>query len=263
MPYILETVEYRNGAIKDIRKYFSANFGKKLPKSPRSGVSSEAMKRVNREHAIRTLEGDIIENFDENDVFVALTYGSMNPVPDEERARKDIEDFQRKARRFFAKQGEEHKYIHVPEYSGRRPHHHVIMKGIKPGDLKKLWPHGNVRITPLWGKGDYRKLAEYLVNRAEEEALRSGKTNQKRWNSSKNLKKPKTTKEVIESKSWRSMPKAPKEYYIEGNNVENRINEFDGRPMQFYRLMRLEGKNHDNVKASTGGKGRSNPPPAS
>lgn len=259
MPYIKTIVDC--GHMIEVYKYYAPNYSKKRSRGEKIKETTEAMKRVNLNHAARKLSWLIAANFGKGDTHTVLTHGGAEPDP--KKAKANLAKFHRAARAYFKKHGREYKYIVVTEYQAKRIHHHIIMPGIPVEDLQALWPHGRPRITALDANGQYSQLAEYLIKETDRTFRDEDAPSRKRWSASKNLKQPKIIREVITSKHWTTNPKAPKGWYIEGNEVTNRVNEFDGLPMQFYRLMRLEERSHDNVKAGTGGKGRSNPPPAS
>jgi hypothetical protein len=256
MPYIKTTVDC--GHMIEVYKYYAPNYSKKRSRGEKVKEATEAMKKVNLDHAARKLNWLISCNFGKGDLHVTLTYGGSEPDPKE--AKTNLAKFHRAARAYFKKAGKEYKYIAVTEYQAKRIHHHVIMPGLPVEELQALWPHGRPRITALDANGQYSQLAEYLIKETERTFRGEDAPSKKRWSASKNLKQPKIIREVIESKKWSTNPKAPKGWYIEGGEVTNRVNEFDGLPMQFYRLMRMEGNADERKKA---GKGRSGAPPTS
>lgn len=238
MPYIKVIVDM--GKVIEVYKYFAPNYSRKSSRGEKVREATEAMKKVNLNHAARKLNWLISTNFGKGDIHAVLTYGGDEPDP--KTARENLAKFHRAARAYFKKTGREYKYIAVTEYKAKRIHHHIIMPGVPAEDLQMLWPHGRPRITALDANGQYSQLAEYLIKETERTFRDEDAPSRKRWSASKNLKQPKIIREVIASKHWTTNPKAPKGWYIEGNEVTNRVNEFDGLPMQFYRLIRLEEK---------------------
>lgn len=178
----------------------------KLPRAKRERASPPKQKKLNDMNSRKYFRMLVIENFDENDNILHLSYKEQ--PSSREEAAKILNNFIRRVRSLYKKNGCELKCITVTE--GGRPgkrdpdkftriHHHVIVNGDVPlSEVRKLWrvkgedknyhPIGLVRADPLQ-PGLYeegmRKIANYLTKSAEDAEL-----NERVWNCSRNLKRP-------------------------------------------------------------------------
>lgn len=164
-------------------------------KSVKRNVTPEQMKKVNIRNAILKCERLIRCNFTKGDYHLVLTYSKKSwgvKGPTIELSKKEYNKFMRKLRDHYKKIDKDFKYIAVTEYESNRIHHHIILEKIDIAILQNFWLHnGNLHITPLYADKDYRQLAEYLVKETREKRENQEKHMfKKRWNSSKNLKKP-------------------------------------------------------------------------
>ena len=167
---------------------------------------------------------------------MVIGYG-RSKAPEPEEARKHLEEFLRRARKYFRGQGQELRYITVTEYKRTRIHHHVIMPEAPMRVLYKLWTHGRPHITPLDESGDYRQLAEYLVKETSVTFAESGPY-KKRWNQSKNLRDPVIKTEIVSAKSWRKTPEPWKGYYIKKDSIREGTHDVTGYQYQYYTMIR-------------------------
>lgn len=238
MPYLKRTV--RAGDVIFVKKYFSSRYGKKNDgsKAARSSPSPEKMQETNARNAIDKLTWLINANFADGDFHMVLTYKGEKPSP--EQAAENLRKYLRKLRAEYKKAGEELKYIWVTEYQSSRIHHHVLLNKFDTTVLTELWEHGTNHFTPLYSTGDYSKLATYFVKETEK-TYKDNFIGGKRWNSSKNLVKPKIEKEVVEADSWTDYPRAVKGYYIPKDTIEMDVDEC-GYPYQKYTMIKIPEK---------------------
>lgn len=127
--------------------------------------------------------------------------------------------------------------IAVSEHrESHRPHHHLILpQGVPVGELQAIWPFGRIRVTPLDGTGQYRRLASYMM---EHTARLRGK---KKWNSSKNLEHPRAKEREVAAKHWKDAVTAPKGWRIDKESgIERGVNPVTGAEYLRYTLIRTE-----------------------
>lgn len=162
-------------------------------------VTRTAQKNLNDRNAKKNLTRKIDANFTSADLHVTLTY-SGNHLPDEKEAKRDMRNFLQRIRGYRKRHGmSELKYAYVIEFGngdGRRKriHHHVIMSGMDRSAVKKLWKPGSVRVDELEPEnGSLEGLARYITKQYS-----GGISSSRRWECSRNLKKPTVT--VSESK---------------------------------------------------------------
>lgn len=238
MSYMMETCEA--GRTIEIYKYYTAGHPPKGKKrAPKLTPTPEDVKRVNERNAAKKLRLTIAENFGPGDVHVVLGYG-RGKAPSPKEARKHLEQFMRKLRQYCKRHGIVLRYITVTEYKRKRIHHHVIIPGIPAADLAELWGHGRPHITPLDSSGQYSQLADYLIKETSKTFSEPNAPYGKRWCQSKNLRKPKITKTVVQANAWRKEPKSRKGYYVEKDSIREGTHEVTGYDFQFYRLVMLD-----------------------
>lgn len=237
MPYIKCTIKAGNTV--EIKKYFSARYGKKCRRSARRAETEDKQKRVNENNAEDKLRWLINSNFNIGDLYLTLTYGGKLP-PKREEAARILETYIRRLRRAYRKRGKELKYIAVTEYKANRIHHHIIVNDIDHKIISSLWNEGKIHFETLYS-ADFSKLASYLIKETNR-TYKDGTVSGKRWNASRNLTQPEIHKEVIKADSWREIPQDTKEYTIQADSI---VNGFDyyGYPYQKYIMI----KNKSNV----------------
>ena len=242
MPYYQETVTA--GRVKEKRKKFSSRLGVKgIPRSENSNPTPEEKEKVNQANAERKLRWSLNANFQEGDFHMVPGFdGGWNPTPEE--AIEAYDKFMRDLRSLYKKDGSELKYISVMERGERgqkKIHFHIVVNYMETKKITELWPWGRIRFFPLDDSGQYAKLASYIIKRTSK-TFRRGEGFKKRFNSSRNLTKPKIENKVISAGCWRQEPKAVKGYYIEKGKTFNGIGR-NGYPMQFYSMVKLPEPN--------------------
>lgn len=162
--------------------------------------TTEAQEHINQAAAERKLHRLIHTNFTSEDLALHITYSDkFEPAAEDlESANKDIKNFLRRLRRFYAKTEAELKYIYSVEYSSRW-HFHLIINSAGSGitDLRD-------KIEKLWGRGlinaDRLQFSETGVS-ALAAYMQKQHLNYRRWTASKNLTQPKEEKRFISRKA--------------------------------------------------------------
>lgn len=219
--------------------------GKRVKKK---SITPEAMKKQNEKQAEAMLRMLIDNNFTTNDCYITLTYKEQ-PATWED-AKKDIQNFIRRLKRRYKKLGKELKYIYIAE-GKTRIHFHMIINNAElySDEINELWPHGMHKLMLYQGRAeDAVRLASYFV-KEKRSACYSDKEDafKRRWNSSKNLEKPKVKTEILKPSEWRDYIQPPNGYYVEIDSVVESVSE-EGYPYRFYRLIRLEEGKHGTTR---------------
>ena len=82
MPYLKEVAIA--GRTVEIRKKYSARYGRKIERSPNVGPTPEKMERYNQQEAERKLRRLINANFGPGDFHMIVSYGGeYNPEPED------------------------------------------------------------------------------------------------------------------------------------------------------------------------------------
>ena len=201
LPYVEKKVIA--GRTIEIEKYYTSIFHKKgIEREKKELPTREEQKKINSRQAEKKLRYLINTNFGEGDYHLILTYTKDSRPEAKEEARKNIQVFLRKMRKEYRDRGKEMKYIHVVEVGARGSyHHHLVINEIEVKAITKNWPHGRPKINPLDNTGQYKKLASYLIKYTDRLVGEDGKLQGKRWDPSRNLKKPIIKKRIVPVKS--------------------------------------------------------------
>lgn len=252
MPYVERTIIA--GKTIEIDRFYTSRWHQQgIDRGERVKPTGEAQKKVNTRKAEQKLRVLLNSNFEDGDLHMNFGYIRRKGEPERtrEQMKQDAAVFLRELRKVYKKAGHELKYVHVMEIGkkGARHHHMVINQpGIDTRLIQKAWnrayPEGSmIHFAPLNTNGDYSKLAAYLIkytdeHLGEEEALMS-----RRWNSSRNLVRPKPSYKVIKDRNQFSEdPKPRRGYVIVKDSVEVGIHspEFFGFGYLHYRMVKLE-----------------------
>ncbi|MGG7144827.1 rolling circle replication-associated protein [Clostridium nigeriense] len=158
-----------------------------MPRGDKRKKSRKAQENLNNKNKIKWAIRLINTNFNNGDLYITLTH--RGKAPDKERAKKDVENYLKRIRRWWNKNkpGEEFKYIHVidfvddPEKSKRtKIHHHLIMSGMDRDIAEEKWGLGTANANRLQADElKFEKVARYIASQSKT-----------RIGYSKNLKKP-------------------------------------------------------------------------
>jgi hypothetical protein len=240
MPYTLEICTA--GKTVEVTKSFSSRFNKKgITRGKNEKPTSEQMMAINERNAEKKLRRIINTNFGPGDLHITQTYEKeLRPSPED--AKKEFGKYLDSIRKIYKKNGEEFKYITVTEYKNKAIHHHLIVNvvdSIPTKTFDRSWKKGRTRFTYLDDSGQYGALANYLIKETRKTFREEGSPSRKRWNSSKNLKKPMITKKIIKAKEWRKEPKPLKGYILERDSIREGYHDFTGWPFQAYSMVRI------------------------
>lgn len=240
MPHVKKTTIA--GKTVEVEKYYTSRYKNKgMPRGKNEKPTSEEMLKINEMNAEKKLRREINTNFGHGDLHITLTY-LKDERPDPEEAKKELEKYIRKIRKLYKKCGTELKYITVTEYKNKGIHHHMIVNvvdGVKTKDLVNEWGKGRPKFTYLDDTGQYSGLAHYLIKETRKTFREEGSPSRKRWNSSRNLKKPTTKIEIIKAKEWRKEPKPLKGYMLERDSIREGYHDFTGWPFQTYSMVKV------------------------
>ena len=237
MPYILETCTA--GRTVEYRKYFAPRLNHGEARMPRVKPTAEAVKKANYRKAERTLRRLMNHNFNLKSWFVTLTFKTSPAIEELQRA---VVKFIRRLRILASRKNSEYKYIYVLGLGTRARHVHMIVSGLSPEDMADEWKSGHINFQKIYTE-NLRELASYFMKNAEnsqkilkKEGLKPGR----KWNASRNLKKPIVHKNIVDAKTYRQDPPEHKGYYIDKDSVYAGISGFTGLPFLEYTYIKLE-----------------------
>lgn len=239
MPYIRERCVAGNTI--EIRKYFSPRIGVKGEiRMKRVKPTPESVKKANIRKAERELRQLMNANFDKRSWSLTLTFSQ---APSLEELQKEVARYTRRLRSIAKKKKTEVKYIYVFGIGKKAKHIHMIVSGLTAEELSEAWTAGHVNQTKIYSE-NLRDLANYFMKNAENSRKRlieAGLKPGRRYNGSRNLKKPKVTHRVIKANTFRTEIREPKGYYLEKDSVYQGISGFTGLPVFEYTFLKLEG----------------------
>ena len=175
--------KYYCGGYLDVQIY--PVYKKQGGRSKKAKPTSEVQAKLNADNAARHLTRLLNKNFTPRDLALHLTYLPENLPANDEQAKKDVQNFIRRVKRYYKKlEISDFKYIWVTEKSSKgRYHHHVVFTG--GGDrteIEKIWGKGYANSKALqFGEKGLEGLAHYITKKP---------IFYKRWSGSRNLKKP-------------------------------------------------------------------------
>lgn len=250
MPYVERM--FKAGKTIEIDRFYTSRYNKPgIARGSKVKATKEAQKKVNTRKAERMLRLILAENFQDGDLHIVFGYirKQGEPYRTKEEMRKDIDKFLRELRKQYKKLGQELKYVHVMEIGekGAR-HHHLVINHIDTRLIQAAWKkaypaNSKIHVHPLDTNGDYSRLAAYLIKYTDKTAGTDEGLQGKRWNCSRNLRRPEPTYKIIKDRNqFSTEPKPLKGYYIDKDSVEVGIHspEFYGYGYLHYRMVRLE-----------------------
>lgn len=186
--YVIKTTTSGNMIESEIYPTYKCK--QDMPRSKERKESNEFQKKLNYENSKKKVVRIVNTNFVNGDLFITVGYED-GYLPGEEEARKDIQNYLRRIKRYRSKNGlEELKYIcsigfeDDPQSKKVRIHHHIIMNYMDRDVAEDLWGKGRANSKRLQADDfDFEGVARYIAQQ--------GKI---RWSYSKNLKKPIVTK---------------------------------------------------------------------
>ena len=249
--YLIRTVTA--GDTIEVFKTQSTRYGLNIPRVEHEGKTPAAVEKNNQRLAERKLRQLINENFQDNDYHLIFRYfKNLRPSSMTEAA----EEFRRYLRRVqydLKKDGLELRYIWAVEVGKKGAiHFHAIANRLDLTYFTKQWRRqtvdgsggrvwqklGTVYCIPLWTDGQYKDLANYIIKQTSQTFRAMGG---KRYNASRNLRKPKETVKQVNASTWRKNPKPPKGYIFDPSfPLENGVCEITGIPYQRYGLIRID-----------------------
>ena len=193
--YMVKTI--KSGNILECEIYPVYQNRKDTPRRPKEFQSALAQKNLNDKNSRKYFVRLVNTNFSNKDLVITLTYKDRY-LPTQERAKKDMNNYIAKLRRYRKKNNlPELKYIYVIEWIDEvdqhkskkvRMHHHIIINEMDRDIAESFWGKGRVeskRLQP--DEYGLEGLARYMLKQQK---------GQDKYSRSRNLKKPKMHKSV-------------------------------------------------------------------
>lgn len=233
MPYVSRTV--KAGPYIFTEKHFALRIGKKnIPRGPNINYTTEQQQRINDFNKKQNLIWLFCENFRNGDNWITLTYNKGKRPESSSAAVKSLRSFIRKLREYYKKQDMKLVYMANMERGTKGGiHHHIVIRGeVDYNVIAKLWKkYGGwqaktIGVDNIGGfTDDILNLAKYFIKGRSEES-------EKRYITSRYLRKPEIKTEVIAAQRWTSKPRPKKGYIV--LDVFDGFHDFFGKPYQDY-----------------------------
>ncbi|MCL2492522.1 MAG: hypothetical protein FWF33_00560 [Clostridiales bacterium] len=205
-------------------------------RAPKQSPSAAAVLEVNKRNMIRKIQRLICANFGCGDGFITCTSNDEHLPKDNAAARKQIERFLRRLRRWYKRRGLPFKYLYVSEIgeSGRHHVHIIINGGPSSGELRELWGYGDINRKDIYDQDgeDSAVLATYL---GKEKAIdiRNYQKNKRAFSHSRNLVDPLPVRDTVKNAEL-DCPTPHPGFYIDKDSIFEGINPFTGRAFKAY-----------------------------
>lgn len=186
-------------------------------RKPKQNPTKESVQKNNDRIAVRKAIALINANFVPGDYHVTLTY--RGDPPEQQKAKRDMDNYIRRMKREYEKAGREFRYFQVTEYKQKRIHHHILMSYIDESIIRSQWKEGYVRFSVLDTERNYAKLAEYLIKETSKTFRDPENATKRRWRASKNLIRPVVKREIVSTRQLFEDPKPLDGYYIDRDSV--------------------------------------------
>lgn len=252
MPYVERVT--KAGKTVEVERFYTSRYKKQgIKRGDKVKPTNEAQKKVNTRKAERILRLILAENYQDGDLHIDFGYIRQKgeAYRTKEEMRKDANVFLRELRKIYKTAGTELKYVHVMEIGdkGSRHHHLVINQpGIDTRLIQAAWKkayqeNSKIHFHPLDTNGDYSRLAAYLIKYTDKTVGTENALQGKRWNCSKNLRRPEPEYRIIKDRNqYYTEPKPLKGYYIDKSSIEvgTHSPEYYGYGYLRYRMVQLE-----------------------
>lgn len=213
-----------------------------VDRAPKRKATPKEIEAHNQRTKERTCRWKLRQHFDDNDVFVTLTYKKDKRPADLEECTQDCKRLMDRLRRQYKKAGQTMKWIRNIEVGTRGAWHvHLVIKGLPDivQVMAKAWkPHGGVCLKPMWTDGEFQELAAYMTKTPKtDRTLKESK-----YSASQNLPVPDPVTKVY--RRWKNFedeaPKMiPKGWYVDKDSITEGITR-DGFPYRRFQCFPLD-----------------------
>lgn len=248
MAYVRDRYQLKNG-IEVCEHHMSGCRPAWMPRQKRRKPTPEEMEKANQREKIRRTRRLMLNNFDEGDLYVTLTYRKEERPEDMDQAKRDFTRFMGMVKRRFQKAGADPRWIRNIEQGTRGGWHAHLLIGNEAaldveGILTEVWEKkmglGRVISERTYMDGGFRNLSAYMAK----EARKNDGTLRTSFSTSRNLIRPERERTeyvrrsaIREDGTWKEIV-APDGYYLDTDSVETWENPVTGYPCRRYMLLK-------------------------
>lgn len=191
---IYATKEIRSGDQLELEIYpeYTRQQAGRIPTEAMRQRNRKARQNLNEKNSRKMCERVINANFTDRDIWATFTYDQDHVPGSFEEATRNMQNYIRRLNAFRKKKGlPSARYVYTTELSDKgRYHHHIVLDGdISMDDVERIWTKGHRNQVRRLRKDDdgLTGMAMYITKE------KKGK-GQKKWTSSRGLKKPEEKK---------------------------------------------------------------------
>lgn len=254
MAYLQDTWIFTN-SIEHEYKFLGKNGAKGEKRQKRKKATPEQIKRQNQTNKEKKMRRLIKANFYPNDLWITLKYpeGFRKEVI---KVKEDIKKFLNRMRTTYKKMGQAFKFIYRLEIGKQGGIHiHIIINRVYGMDtdilVQKNWTHGRANFESIYEYGGYKKLAEYIVKKPDEEVeeqLSLFEVEEQKeftkYSPSRNLIRPLPERKLYIRRTMRKLledgPQPTPGFYIDKNSVHFGVNPYTGKSYYQYIEYRIK-----------------------
>ncbi len=203
--------------------------GKRCPKNK---ITADNVRKNNERISERHLRQLVEANFYEHSGMYTLTHAGEI---DAATAQRRFKNFIRRLKRRLPNV----KMLYVTEYENKRPHHHVLIDTLDVKLIERVWGYGITRLSVTYKKGEYKKLADYLIKETTKTFAKSGALSAERYSHTRNLIVPVTKREEITIEELEADPEAIPGYYIDKDSIRRYDHPVTGLPCLEYTMVAI------------------------
>ena len=231
---------YRSKNAIEVEEFHTGRYGAPgQPRQKKQKATPEQIERINQYNREKLARRKLRTHFKVNDYFVCLTYRREARPPDMKSAKEHFQQFMRKVREAYRKQGAEVKWIRNIEVGTKNGWHiHLIINRVLDTDviLAAAWPYGQVVNKLLYEKGEFAQLAAYIT-KTPKTAPRLKEAN---YSTSRNLPVPPPEKKIVHGWKLSDKIRVPKGYYLDKQSLREGVNPVTGYGYRTYTLLKLQ-----------------------
>ncbi len=235
---------YFSNLIEVERIYTGNGGGKGKKREKRQKPTEEQIKKQNQHNREKHLRRILLANFEENDLWVLLTYlkgvrTSAKP------AKKDFRRFIRMLRKEWRKRGHELKWVVRTEIGKKgAAHHHLLVNRIPDGDIiikdcwRKIEGAGFPSYKHAYEEGGFESLAYYITKPPDEDG--EEEKTERNYSRSRNLIIPEPEITRALKREMQNPPEPLPGYYIDESSVVMGTNPVTGCEYQYFTMYRIK-----------------------
>lgn len=228
-----------------VEKYFSSRYGSKgkCTRSTNYGKTPENMAERNARYARLKADDIFNANFSQGDLTITFTFASDKRPRSTNELKSIWSKYIRQVRNAYKKAGVTFKYQKGIDPTESNPHIHAAFTSIEIKLLPK-WKYGKMHINPVDDR-EHHTFGSYCVKQGmprDDEKKHLDGIKMVYYSHSRNCIIPEPDVDVIFNDHWAEEPRAPKDWYVVKDSIQNWQDKVNGYKHQSYIIIKLPDK---------------------